>query len=217
MVELIAALCWPLDVSSCEVKNKSSYTSTAPNWPSFHRLTNLPLLPVLLSTSLKILVCSCSVMTVFISLPDYWLASWHREAWTLLSWGGHVQGGSNMTGTDLYVNRPHCAAAVQCGLFTYKSVPVIFEPPCTMDVNTTKWKCIFKTYFRRVSDAPRRHHIWSKPWSRVPLPCTQLWKNKTQHKFSVFRITWLPPPSEPDTGCSTLWHNSNEHIPVIFK
>jgi len=22
-------------------------------------------------------------------------------------------------------------AAVQCGLFTYKSVPVTFEPPCT--------------------------------------------------------------------------------------
>jgi len=24
----------------------------------------------------------------------------------------HTQGGSNMTGTDLYVNKPHCAAAV---------------------------------------------------------------------------------------------------------
>jgi len=23
-------------------------------------------------------------------------------------------------------------AAAQCGLFTYKSVPVIFEPPCNM-------------------------------------------------------------------------------------
>jgi len=41
-----------------------------------------------------------------------------------------IQGGSNMTGTDLYVNKPHCAAAVHCGLFTHKSVPVIFEPPC---------------------------------------------------------------------------------------
>jgi len=29
-----------------------------------------------------------------------------------------IQGGSNMTGTD-------------CGLFTHKSVPVIFEPLCT--------------------------------------------------------------------------------------
>jgi len=27
-------------------------------------------------------------------------------------------------------------AAAQCGLFTYKSVPVIFEPPCTTDVTT---------------------------------------------------------------------------------
>jgi len=25
-------------------------------------------------------------------------------------------------------------AAAQCGLFTYKSVPVIFEPPCTIHV-----------------------------------------------------------------------------------
>jgi len=32
-------------------------------------------------------------------------------------------------------------AAAQCGLFTHKSVPVIFEPPCTLlflqDLNTT--------------------------------------------------------------------------------
>ena len=26
-------------------------------------------------------------------------------------------------------------AAAQCGLFTYKSVPVIFEPPCTLTVS----------------------------------------------------------------------------------
>jgi len=25
----------------------------------------------------------------------------------------NIQGGSNMTGTDLYVNKPHCAAAVR--------------------------------------------------------------------------------------------------------
>ena len=41
-----------------------------------------------------------------------------------------------MTGTDLYVNKPHCTAAAQCGLFTHKSVPVIFEPPCTTTKNT---------------------------------------------------------------------------------
>jgi len=28
-------------------------------------------------------------------------------------------------------------AAAQCGLFTHKSVPVIFEPPCIKDVGGT--------------------------------------------------------------------------------
>jgi len=27
--------------------------------------------------------------------------------------GTIIQGGSNMTGTDLFVNKPHCAAAVR--------------------------------------------------------------------------------------------------------
>jgi len=32
-------------------------------------------------------------------------------------------------------------AAAQCGLFTHKSVPVIFEPPCTNCVtNFTKYE-----------------------------------------------------------------------------
>jgi hypothetical protein len=30
-----------------------------------------------------------------------------------ISGEGNIQGGSNMTGTDLYVNKPHCAAAVR--------------------------------------------------------------------------------------------------------
>jgi len=30
-------------------------------------------------------------------------------------------------------------AAAQCGLFTYKSVPVIFEPPCTIIFSWQKW------------------------------------------------------------------------------
>jgi len=29
-------------------------------------------------------------------------------------------------------------AAAQCGLFTHKSVPVIFEPPCTIPNTCTK-------------------------------------------------------------------------------
>ena len=30
-------------------------------------------------------------------------------------------------------------AAAQCGLFTYKSIPVIFEPPCTLSVNSVEF------------------------------------------------------------------------------
>jgi len=30
-------------------------------------------------------------------------------------------------------------AAAQCGLFTHKSVPVIFEPPCTLIKNAVIW------------------------------------------------------------------------------
>jgi len=32
-------------------------------------------------------------------------------------------------------------AAAQCGLFTHKSVPVIFEPPCTWQ----EWKKLLRT------------------------------------------------------------------------
>jgi len=31
----------------------------------------------------------------------------------LLEHSSEIQGGSNMTGTDLYVNKPHCTAAVR--------------------------------------------------------------------------------------------------------
>jgi len=36
-------------------------------------------------------------------------------------------------------------AAAQCGLFTYKSVPVIFEPPCTFlySVHTFLYNMLF--------------------------------------------------------------------------
>jgi len=40
-----------------------------------------------------------------------------------------------MTGTDLCVNKPHCACASKClsiMVTKKKSVPVIFEPPCIM-------------------------------------------------------------------------------------
>ena len=60
--------------------------------------------------------------------------------------------------------------------------------PLTMNVRATEWKFTFKTFFCTASDAPRRHHIWSKSWWCVPLPCKQLWTNKTQHK-EIFSIS----------------------------
>ena len=47
----------------------------------------------------------------------------------------YIQGGSNMTGTDLCVNKP-------------VTVPVIFEPPCIMDVTPTK----NRTYYTEVTN-----------------------------------------------------------------
>ena len=38
-------------------------------------------------------------------------------------------------------------AAAQCGLFTYKSVPVIFEPPCT---NVSEELAGFLTFYNLV-------------------------------------------------------------------
>jgi len=35
-------------------------------------------------------------------------------------------------------------AAAQCGLFTYKSVPVIFEPPCSL-----KYQKLRKFYYMK--------------------------------------------------------------------
>ena len=51
---------------------------------------------------------SSSDVRYFSSISGKVRASWHLNAVKL-----HVQGGSNMTGTDLCVNKPHCAAAVR--------------------------------------------------------------------------------------------------------
>jgi hypothetical protein len=51
----------------------------------------------------------------------------------------YIQGGSNMTRTD-------------CGLFTHKSVPVIFESPCTSQTNV-KW-VIFKFLIKNYQWSP---------------------------------------------------------------
>ena len=143
-VGMVAVSCRPLDEPSSEVKNKLSYTSTAPNWPSFQGLTNLPLLPSFVVSCLRSLISKDNGMLLqFYDFVHHW---------------------SKLVSSKL----------------TPQNLDYTFlRGSCTMDVNTTEWKCIFRTYFCGVSDAPRRHHIWSKPWWCVTLPCTQLWKNKT--------------------------------------
>jgi len=37
-------------------------------------------------------------------------------------------------------------AAAQCGLFTYKSVPVIFEPPCRIHDDARSAECEIRFY-----------------------------------------------------------------------
>jgi len=44
-------------------------------------------------------------------------------------------------------------AAAQCGLFTYKSVPVIFEPPCILHSFT-----LLNHYVRYKFEARSRNH-----------------------------------------------------------
>ena len=58
----------------------------------------------------------------------------------------HVQGGSNMTGTD-------------CGLFTHKAVPVIFEPPCIYIYIAHK-TAIFVTHAIRQTEIPALPDSW---------------------------------------------------------
>ena len=41
------------------------------------------------------------------------LKTYCAKGYITLTFHSNIQGGSNMTGTDFYVNKPHCAAAVR--------------------------------------------------------------------------------------------------------
>ena len=131
---LAAAWCWPLNVSSSEVKNKCSHSTTPPKWPSFHG-------------------------------PDRFVVNCGRILW--LSYPSSKPLPSKLTQSN-----PD---------FTF------LRGSFKINLKLREWKYIFKTYFCRVSDAAWRHHIWSKAWWCVPLPCIQLWTNTTQHK-EIFGI-----------------------------
>jgi len=75
-------------------------------------------------------------------------------------------------------------AAAQCGLFTYKSVPVIFEPPCTLSYSYS-----FIYHRRRVILA---HHNVFK--SNPPLHRTQSLR-RSLIRWSRNSPTFLPKPA----------------------
>jgi len=52
-------------------------------------------------------------------------------------------------------------AAAQCGLLTYKSVPVIFEPPCKCFLHLCKAPCTLPV---KLSDFIVWRHTWRKNW-----------------------------------------------------
>jgi len=87
-------------------------------------------------------------------------------------------------------------AAAQCSLFTHKSVPVIFEPPCIIyiDNNAKQTECpetSARNYHSTLRNGPeeRRSHLphGKNPKSRVPLI---IFHNNTT-VFSVNNEVWL--------------------------
>ena len=137
------------------------------------------------------------IMKVLIYYAPYWLSYYSPPRRVMCEFvthymrainGGTAEGfqkwklqvGSNMTGTDLCVNKSHCAAAVRpweieattllsllLGLepvqsclgvarvmsnygYQKKSVPVIFEPPCIYVFFDKKWKLFMCSLTPRV-------------------------------------------------------------------
>jgi len=73
-------------------------------------------------------------------------------------------------------------AAAQCGLFTHKSVPVIFEPPCTLVTNYNHVSFSLAPYQCQNPESPPQNH----------------WTDGLQHIQSSVtdgvQLTLLPPP-----------------------
>jgi len=86
-------------------------------------------------------------------------------------------------------------AAAQCGLFTYKSVPVIFEPPCICS-NQQQWaRHMRKTTLQQGFHAGRLLGIFF----------SIIWNT---HENTTFQ------KSVPSTG---LKFDRDRHIPVRYK
>jgi len=51
-------------------------------------------------------------------------------------------------------------AAAQCGLFTHKSVPVIFEPPCKIDSRKLRTYAYGRVMIQEVGCRPLAETVW---------------------------------------------------------
>ena len=61
----------------------------------------------------KEIVCKKANITVMFIISWLVYGQWVYRGFWLSEFNTNIQGGSNMTGTDLCVNNPHCAAAVR--------------------------------------------------------------------------------------------------------
>jgi len=75
-------------------------------------------------------------------------------------------------------------AAAQCGLFTHKSVPVIFEPPCMLRLTDTYW--FFIHYHNAISDSK-----FSQFYTKRLSIQTAIFDDR-RHKIRPFLSQWIP-------------------------
>jgi len=81
-------------------------------------------------------------------------------------------------------------AAAQCGLFTYKSVPVIFEPPCISSLQAShsgyslKFKFRYLQVFERILYTSRKQQIGGS-------------ENKKSANYLIFIVYKLHPIRQP--------------------
>jgi len=71
--------------------------------------------------------------------------------------------------------------------FTFLRGPIKMSVKLRQMWNLWNESLFLKFTFCKASDAPQRHRFWPKSWWCVPLSCTQLWTNKTQHD-KIFSI-----------------------------
>jgi len=87
--------------------------------------------------------------------------------------------------------------AAQCGLFTHKSVPVIFEPPCIYDISH------LRVNLHPTCSGPCADAVSEQPFE--PAPFTDLISARTGNSVHHYVVTYLcfrSKPQDGDQSCS---------------